>query len=134
MILSLSEQLLNVMNESPKSNDIIFYNTPTGGVKIEVIFNDETFWLTQKRMSDLFGVEVPAISKHLANIFETNEPIKDATVSKMETVQEADKKNVKRKLDFYNPDAIIAVGYRVNSIQATQYDVRKFSRYIKHFY
>lgn len=130
----MSEQLLNVMNESPKSNDIIFYNTPTGGVKIEVIFNDETFWLTQKRMSDLFGVEVPAISKHLANIFETNEPIKDATVSKMETVQEADKKNVKRKLDFYNPDAIIAVGYRVNSIQATQYDVRKFSRYIKHFY
>jgi len=56
------------MNSSPHHNEIIFYNTPTGDVKIEVIFNDETFWLTQKRMAELFGVEVPAISKHLANI------------------------------------------------------------------
>jgi len=57
------------MSDSPPNNDIIFYSTPTGEVKIEVIFNDETFWLTQKRMAELFGVEVPAISKHLKNIF-----------------------------------------------------------------
>jgi hypothetical protein len=111
------------MSESPQHNDIIFYNTPKGDVKIEVIFNEETFWLTQKRMAELFGVEVPAISKHLANIFETNELIKDATVSKMETVQQEGGKSVKRKLEFYNLDAIIAVGYRVNSIQATQFRI-----------
>ncbi len=69
------------MSDSSEHNDIIFYNTLTGDVKIEVIFNDETFWLTQKRMAELFGVEVPAISKHLANIFEMNELTKEATVS-----------------------------------------------------
>jgi hypothetical protein len=111
------------MSDSPQHNDIIFYNTPTGNIKIEVIFNDETFWLTQKRMAELFGVEVPAVSKHLANIFETNELIKNATVSILETVQQEGGKNVKRKLEFYNLDAIIAVGYRVNSIQATQFRI-----------
>jgi hypothetical protein len=111
------------MSDPYQQNDIIFYNTPTGDVKIEVIFNDETFWLTQKRMGELFGVEVPAISKHLANIFETKELTKDATVSILETVQQEGSKNVKRKLEFYNLDAIIAVGYRVNSIQATQFRI-----------
>jgi len=111
------------MNHPHQKNDIIFYSTPTGEVKIEVIFNEETFWLTQKRMAELFGVEVPAISKHLANIFETNELIKDATVSILETVQNEGGKNVRRKLEFYNLDAIIAVGYRVNSIYATQFRI-----------
>ncbi|WP_428329521.1 virulence RhuM family protein [Mucilaginibacter sp.] len=111
------------MSEQPQSNDIIFYNTPTGDVKIEVIFNDETFWLTQKRLAELFGVEVPAISKHLANIFDTGELEKEATVSILETVQQEGGKSVKRKLEFYNLDAIIAVGYRVNSYQATQFRV-----------
>ena len=68
-------------------NDIIFYNTPTGDIRIEVIFNDETFWLTQKRMAELFGVEVPAISKHLNNIYESGELDKDSTISILETVQ-----------------------------------------------
>jgi hypothetical protein len=111
------------MNSSSQPSDIIFYNTPTGDVKIEVIFNAETFWLTQKRMAELFGVEVPAISKHLANIFETNELQREATVSILETVQQEGTKSVKRKLEFYNLDAIIAVGYRVNSIQATQFRI-----------
>jgi hypothetical protein len=111
------------MSYSSQSSDIIFYNTPTGDVKIEVIFNDETFWLTQKRMAELFGVEVPAISKHLGNIFETNELEKETTVSILETVQQEGGKSVKRKLEFYNLDAIIAVGYRVNSIQATQFRI-----------
>ncbi len=111
------------MSDLPQSNDIIFYNTPTGDVKIEVIFNDETFWLTQKRLAELFGVEVPAISKHLANIFDTGELEKEATVSILETVQQEGGKSVKRKLEFYNLDAIIAVGYRVNSYQATQFRV-----------
>jgi hypothetical protein len=111
------------MSEQPQLSDIIFYNTPTGDVKIEVIFNDETFWLTQKRLAELFGVEVPAISKHLANIFDTGELEKEATVSILETVQQEGGKSVKRKLEFYNLDAIIAVGYRVNSYQATQFRI-----------
>ncbi|MFW1123257.1 cell filamentation protein Fic, partial [Vibrio parahaemolyticus] len=61
------------MAEKNQHNDIIFYSTPSGNVKIEVIFNDETFWLTQKAMAELFGVKVPAVSKHLTNIFETRE-------------------------------------------------------------
>jgi len=111
------------MNESDQFNEIILYSTPTGDIKVEVIFNDETLWLTQKRMAELFGVEVPAVSKHLSNIFETNELPKDGTISILEIVQKEGEKNVKRKIEFYNLDAIIAVGYRVNSIQATQFRI-----------
>jgi hypothetical protein len=92
-------------------------------VKIEVIFNDETFWLTQKRMAELFGVEVPAINKHLSNIYETGELDEKATISILETVQQEGTRMVKRNVEFYNLDAIIAVGYRVNSHQATQFRI-----------
>ncbi|MFN7258499.1 MAG: virulence RhuM family protein [Cyclobacteriaceae bacterium] len=108
---------------NPQQSDIIFYNTPTGDVKIEVVFNDETFWLTQKRMAELFGVEVPAINKHLSNIYETGELNKTATISILETVQQEGNRKVKRNVEFYNLDAIIAVGYRVNSHQATQFRI-----------
>ncbi len=108
---------------NPRQSDIIFYNTPTGDVKIEVVFNDETFWLTQKRMAELFGVEVPAINKHLSNIYETGELNKKATISILETVQQEGNRKVKRNVEFYNLDAIIAVGYRVNSHQATQFRI-----------
>ena len=79
---------------APNSN-ILFYSTPTGNVKIEVVFNKETFWLTQKRIAELFGVEVPAISKHLANIYDTGELTKQATVSILETVRQEGNRNVK---------------------------------------
>jgi hypothetical protein len=111
------------MDHNPQHSDIIFYNTPTGDVKIEVIFNDETFWLTQKRMAELFGVEVPAINKHLSNIYETGELDEKATISILETVQQEGTRMVKRNVEFYNLDAIIAVGYRVNSHQATQFRI-----------
>lgn len=111
------------MDHNLQHNDIIFYNTPTGDVKIEVIFNDETFWLTQKRMAELFGVEVPAINKHLSNIYETGELDEKATISILETVQQEGTRMVKRNVEFYNLDAIIAVGYRVNSHQATQFRI-----------
>jgi len=107
------------MSKMPKQSDIIFYNTPTGNVKIEVIFNDETFWLTQKGMAELFGVEVPAISKHLRNIFESAELDETSVVSKLETTANDGKNYVTA---FYSLDAIIAVGYRVNSFQATQFE------------
>ena len=88
---------------------------------IEVMYADETIWCTQKAMAALFDVGVPAISKHLANIFETGELKEEATVSKMETVQQEGSREVKRQVVMYKLDAIIAVGYRVNSIRATQF-------------
>ena len=102
------------------SSDIILYSSPEGNFRVEVIFSGETFWLSQKRMAELFGVEVPAVSKHLKNIFETGELEEDSVISKMETTA-ADGKNYLSS--FYNLDAIIAVGYRVNSRQATQFRI-----------
>jgi hypothetical protein len=111
------------MADSPQHSDIIFYNTPTGDVKIEVIFNDETFWLTQKRMSELFGVESNTITYHLKEIYKSDELQEEATTRKIRVVQKEGNRDVSRDLDFYNLDAIIAVGYRVNSYQATQFRI-----------
>ena len=106
-----------------KEFQFLIYNVPTEGVTVNAIVKDETIWLTQKAMAELFAVEVPAISKHLANIFEEGELSVDSTVSKMEIVQQEGSRNVKRKVDFYNLDAIISVGYRVNSGRATQFRI-----------
>lgn len=111
------------MENKQQHNDIIFYNTPTGSVKIEVIFNDETFWLTQKRMAELFGVESHTITYHLKEIYKTEELDESATTRKIRVVQKEGTREVSRDLDFYNLDAIIAVGYRVNSHQATQFRI-----------
>lgn len=88
---------------------------------IEVMYAEETIWCTQKAMAALFDVGVPAISKHLANVFETGELKEETTISKMETVQQEGNREVKRMVVMYKLDAIIAVGYRVNSICATQF-------------
>lgn len=111
------------MSENPQYSDIIFYNTPTGDVKIEVIFNDETFWLTQKRMAELFGVESHTITYHLKEIYKTGELEEPATTRKIRVVQKEGTRDVGRDLEFYNLDAIIAVGYRVNSFEATQFRI-----------
>ena len=102
---------------------ILFYQSESGNVNLNVTFFNESFWLTQKNIAKLFGVEVPAISKHLANIYESYELKKEATISILETIQLEGKRNVKRNVEFYNLDAIIAVGYRVNSKQATQFRI-----------
>ena len=107
------------MNQS----EIILYKTEDGAVKIDTIFQHETIWLNQNSMAELFGVNVPAISKHLKNIFEEGELQKEATLSKMETVQNEGGRQIKRNKEFYNLDAIIAVGYRVNSKRATQFRI-----------
>ena len=88
---------------------------------IQVLYNDETIWATQKAMAALFDVGTPAINKHLANIFAEGELKKEETVSKMEIVQTEGNREVKRMMELYNLDAIICVGYRVNSIRATQF-------------
>jgi hypothetical protein len=104
-------------------NNIILYQTANGSVSISVKYENENFWLSQKLIAQLFGVEIPAISKHLSNIYETGELQQNATISIMETVQQEGTRNVKRTIEFYNLDAIIAVGYRVNSKQATQFRI-----------
>ena len=88
---------------------------------IEVRYEKETLWMTQKMMAALFDVNVPAISKHLQNIFNEGELDQASTVSKMETVQNEGGRTVTRSIDYYNLDAVISVGYRVNSIRATQF-------------
>ena len=88
---------------------------------IEVRYKDETLWMTQKMMASLFEVNVPAISKHLQNIFNEGELAQESTVSKMETVQNEGGRSVTRMIDYYNLDAVISVGYRINSIRATQF-------------
>ena len=88
---------------------------------VEVYYKDKTVWCTQKTMGMLFDVNIPAISKHLKNIYEQGELAEERTVSKMETVRMEGNRQVKRETVFYNLDAVISVGYRVNSIRATQF-------------
>ncbi len=100
--------------------DFLLYTAPNSEVKVEVLLNNETLWLTQKRMAELFNVGVPAISKHLKNIFDANELEENSVISILETTAE-DGKNYQTK--YYNLDAVISVGYRVNSAQATQFRI-----------
>ncbi len=104
-----------------EANNIVFYQTEESDVIVNVVYKDETFWLTQKAMAELFDVNPQAITKHLQNIYEENELQYDSTCSILEQVQKEGSRNVKRKLEFYNLDAIIAVGYRVNSKKATKF-------------
>lgn len=104
-----------------QEHEIVLYQVEDTNICVNVVFKDETFWMTQKAMAELFDVNVPAISKHLSNIFEEGELFKEATVSKMEIVQMEGNRKVKREPEFYNLDAIIAVVYRVNSKKATRF-------------
>lgn len=115
------------------SNEIQFllYNMPDADGKVQVVIKGETLWCTQKAMAQLFGVGIPAISKHLKNIFEEGELVADSVISKMETTA-ADGKNY--TTTYYSLDAIIAVGYRVSSLKATrfrQWATKILNEYIK---
>ena len=121
-------------NEVTGRGEVLLYSDESGKEYISVVFKDETFWLTQKAMAELFAVNVPAVSKHLQNIYEEGELERSPTVSKMETVQQEGERKVKRIVDYYNLDAIIAVGYRVNSKKATrfrQWATRTLKEYIQ---
>ena len=111
------------MNDFNKQMEMVLYHSNDGDVTIDAYIMDETLWITQKSMAELFGVNVPDISKHLKNIYKEGELKKEATVSKMEIVQNEGGRNVKRMTEFYNLDAIISVGYRVNSIKATNFRI-----------
>jgi len=105
---------------SKENNQLIFYSTPQGNVKVEVIFESETFWLSQKRMAELFAVDVRTVNEHLKNIFKTGELSEDSVIRNFR-IAAADGKNYDTK--FYILDAILAVGYRVNSSEATQFRI-----------
>jgi hypothetical protein len=104
-----------------KDIQFIIYNLPDNAGAVQAYVENETLWLTQKAMAELFGVGIPAINKHLANIYEEEELDADATISKMEIVQQEGTRRVKREQIFYSLDAIISVGYRVNSRRATMF-------------
>ena len=103
-------------------NQIVVYQ-PNETVRLETRYAHESIWLTQLKIAELFGVQKAAISKHLKNIYSTGELSREATVSKMETVQNEGGRTVVREQEFYNLDVIIAVGYRVNSVMATQFRI-----------
>lgn len=111
-------------NKMPtNTSDFILYTGKGGKVSVEVFVKEETVWLTQKAMGQLFGVESHTITYHLKEIFKTGELIEEATARKIRAVQTEGSRQVTRDLDFYNLDAIISVGYRVNSYQATQFRI-----------
>ncbi len=107
----------------PNEGEIILYTTPDGVARVEVFFQDETFWLSQKRLAELFAVEVNTINYHLKEIYKSGELKEEATIRKIRIVQTEGERRVSREVEFYNLDAIIAVGYRVNSMQATQFRI-----------
>ena len=104
----------------PREGEILLYTGPAGAIRVEVLFEDESFWLSQKRMAELFEVSVPTINEHLKNIFKTHELAEESVIRKFR-IPAGDGKSYLTSV--YNLDAIIAVGYRVNGRQATQFRI-----------
>jgi len=113
----MNDKNLNIKDEV---TEFLLYTAPNGDIKVEVLLNNETIWLTQKRMAELFGVKVPTINEHLKNIFKTNELQERSVIRKFLTTASDGKKY---NTNYYNLDVVISVGYRVNSTQATQFRI-----------
>lgn len=112
------------MSQIEDLRDLIIYQSQNNeNISVEVLYDNEDFWLTQKSMSKLFNVEVNTINYHLKEIFDTEELEENRTIRKIRTVQIEGKRKVEREINFYNLDAIIAVGYRVNSKEATDFRI-----------
>lgn len=109
-------------NQTPQSK-FLFYSSPEGDIKIDVFFQDETVWLTQKKMAELFGIEPHTITYHLGEIYKNEEIDEKSTHRKIRAVQTEGERQVSREFDYYNLDAIISVGYHVNSARATQFRI-----------
>ena len=123
------------MNQIESLRDLIIYQSQNNeNISVEVLYDNEDFWLTQKSMSKLFNVEVNTINYHLKEIFDTKELEENRTIRKIRTVQTEGNRKVEREINFYNLDAIIAVGYRVNSKEATDFRIwatKTLKEYIK---
>ena len=118
--------MTNHLSLNDRTTEFLLYTTPGGQIKVEVLLNNETLWLTQERMAELFGVQRPAITKHLKNIFEGHELQEEVVCSILEhTTQHGaiEGKTQTSRVKYYNLDAVISVGYRVNSTQATQFRI-----------
>lgn len=111
------------MNNVTNLKDIIIYQNKTGNKKVEVLYDSEDFWLTQKSIGELFSVKVNTVNYHLKEIFESRELDENSTIRKIRIVQNEGNRKVSRSVDFYSLDAIIAVGYRVNSYDATEFRI-----------
>jgi len=101
--------------------ELLLYKTPNGNVKVEVFLRDETIWLTQARIGELFGINRTVVTKHLQNIYSEEELDKNSTSAKIARVQNEGNRAVTREIEYYNLDAILSVGYRVSSSQATHF-------------
>ncbi|NTW33578.1 MAG: virulence RhuM family protein, partial [Bacteroidetes bacterium] len=112
-----------IIHKKEGFNEILLYTTLNGKVKVEIYLQNETIWLTQQKIAELFGVDRSVITKHLLNIFSEGELNKQATCAKIAQVQKEGEREVTRNIEFYNLDAIISVGYRVNSTQATHFRI-----------
>jgi hypothetical protein len=109
--------------KQPNEGELILYQTQEGTVRIEVLYESETFWLNQKKIAELFGVDLRTISYHLGEIYASGELSRESTLRKIRRVQIEGSREVSREIEFYNLDAIISVGYRVNSTQATRFRI-----------
>jgi hypothetical protein len=112
-----------LLKPSDELSEFLLYTATDGNVKIEIFVQNETVWLTQQKIGELFGVAKSTISEHLSHIFESGELDREATVRNFRTVQTEGNREVTRNLEYYNLDAIISVGYRVNSSRATQFRI-----------
>ena len=109
--------------QTPQEGELILYRTGDDAVRVEVLYESETFWLDQRRMAELFGVDVRTVSYHLTEVYTSGELKPETTLRKIWRVQREGNRDVRREIEFYNLDAIISVGYRVNSAQATQFRI-----------
>ena len=119
----MSKDLITIAGPISGKSRFLVYEAEDGQVKIDLRLEDETVWLTQKLMADLFQVTVPTINEHIRNIFNEGELIPDTTIRKFRIVQKEGLRNVTRVVDFYNLDMIISVGYRVKSHVATRFRI-----------
>lgn len=110
-------------DQLPQATNFILYTAPNGDIQLNVALKDETVWLTQRGMESLFNVAKSTLSEHLKNIYDSGELAREATVRNFRTVQIEGEREVTRNIDYYNLDAIISVGYRVNSYEATQFRI-----------
>lgn len=110
-------------DQTPQEGELILYRTADDAVRVEVLYESETFWLDQRRMAELFGVDVRTVSEHLRNVYDSGELAEGATLRKIRMVRTEGNREVAREVSYYNLDAIISVGYRVNSAQSTQFRI-----------
>ena len=115
--------MADISRAMDKQMQFLIYNTPEEQVSVDVIVKDETIWVTQRNMAELFGCSSDNISLHLKNIYASNELQENSTTEEFSVVRKEGSRNIKRKVTFYNLDAIISVGYRVNSSKATKFRI-----------